>query len=355
MKNVDIVVYVLESTVLSGGIKNVLEQASRLTERGHEVHVFALGEKPDWISLNANFRRFANYSQMLRILKTLDAFKIATWWNTAAVVMNSCDPRQGGCGIPLYLVQDIEESYYSGHPEMQERVKLTYGFPMHLLTIAEWTEKQLAGRFGRQASNVSIAVDLELFKPNRTDNYDPHRIVACNRGSQPLKGYSITEQAVREVHRLIPQSSFVTYGVEDRLIADIPHRHLFKPDDQAVASLFADCGVFVQTSYHEGFGLPILEAMACGAPVVTTKAEGNEEFCRHGWNCFLADKGDTEQVTRGIVRVLSDRAFAEEIARNGRATALKYNWENVLQKLDAVFSETTSREGTGGTGESEWR
>ncbi|MGM0879651.1 MAG: glycosyltransferase family 4 protein [Bacillota bacterium] len=333
------VVYVLESTVLSGGIKNVFEQVDRLADLGYRTHLFALGDQPSWFPLNTKVRKFPNYAIMLKELKSMNAIKIATWWKTLPIVLNSCDPRQGGRGIPFYLVQDIEESYYPHWPAMQEKVRQTYRMPVHLLTIADWTAKQLKERFGRAASNISIAIDLNVFKPNRTDEYDPYRILACSRKSQHLKGFNLTLEAVNEVYRRFGTCSFITFGVEDPDVTEIPHNHYYGPDDRTVAELYANCGVFVQTSYHEGFGLPILEAMACGAPVVTTKAEGNEEFCRHGWNCFLTDKGDVEQVVEGITRVLTDKAFADYITFNGRETALRYNWPNVMIKLDAVFKD----------------
>jgi glycosyltransferase involved in cell wall biosynthesis len=336
MNNRDIV-YVLESTVLSGGIKNVFEHVDRLADFGYRTHLFALDEQPSWFPLKTKVRKFPNYAMMLKELKRMNAIKIATWWKTLSVVWNSCDPRQGGQGIPFYLVQDIEESYYPHWPAMREKVLETYRMPVHLLTIADWTANQLLERFGREAANISIAIDLDVFRPNRTHDYDPNRILACSRKSQHLKGFDITVEAVKEAYRKIGACSFVTFGLEDPEISDIPHFHYHGPDDQMVAGLYANCGVFVQTSLHEGFGLPILEAMACGAPVVTTKAEGNEEFCRHGWNCFLADKGDVQQVAEGITRVLTDKEFADYIAGNGRETALRYNWPNVLQKLDAVF------------------
>ncbi|WP_372660616.1 glycosyltransferase family 4 protein [Cohnella sp.] len=331
------IVYVLESTVLAGGVKNVFEQADRLADLGYRTQLFALGGQPEWFPLRTMIRQFPNYSIMSNELKEMDAIKVATWWKTAQVVWNCCDPKQGGCGIPFYLVQDIEESYYTHWPAMGDQVRQTYNIPMPILTIAEWTTNQLLEHYRRDAIPISIAIDQEVFKPCRSDGYDPYRIVACSRKSQPLKGYDITVQAVKAVYRELPQIAFDTYGLEDPGIYGIPGHHLFRPDDRTIAQLYSNCGVFVQTSYHEGFGLPILEAMACGTPVVVTRAEGNEEFCHHEKNCVMVEKGDVEGVAQGIVRVLTDREFAASISAQGRETARTYDWAKVLHRLDHIF------------------
>ncbi|CAM3878180.1 glycosyltransferase [Alicyclobacillus pomorum] len=331
------VIYVLERTGLSGGIKNVFEHVNRLHDSGYQVQLFALDNQPTWFPLRAPFRKFSNYEEMLPELRRMNAIKVATWWKTLSVVLDSCNSNLGGSGIPLYLVQDIEESYYPHSPEMQALVRNTYRSPAHLLTIADWTRRQLMERFQRQPTNISIAVDLELFKPNRTHDYDPFRILACSRGSQHLKGFSLTSEAVRSVCHHVPQASVMTFGIEQPHLNGIPHFHFSNPDDQTVAYLYANCGVFVQTSMHEGFGLPILEAMACGAPVVTTKAEGNEEFCINGTNCVLVEKGNIAGIVNGITRVLTDRDFANALSAHGRETALTYNWATVLFQLNNVF------------------
>lgn len=331
------IVYVLESTVLAGGIKNVFEQADRLTDLGYRTHLFALGEQPVWFPLRTKIRQFPNYLILSNELKKMNAIKVATWWKTARVVWNCCDPKQGGCGIPFYLVQDIEESYYPHWPAMGDQVRQTYRIPMPILTIADWTANQLSEHFEREAIPISIAIDPEVFRPCRSEDYDPYRIVACSRKSQHLKGYDITVQAIKAVYRELPEISFDTYGLEDPGISGIPGRHLYRPDDQTIARLYSNCGVFVQTSFHEGFGLPILEAMACGTPVVVTRAEGNEEFCHHEKNCVMVEKGDVNGVAQGIIRMLTDREFAASISAKGKETARMYNWPRVLQRLDQIF------------------
>jgi glycosyltransferase involved in cell wall biosynthesis len=66
-------------------------------------------------------------------------------------------------------------------------------------------------------------------------------------------------------------------------------RYVESPDDEQVNELFCQATVFVQTSVHEGFALPPLEAMATGAAVVCTDAHGNRDFCVDGVNCLMPE------------------------------------------------------------------
>lgn len=72
-------------------------------------------------------------------------------------------------------------------------------------------------------------------------------------------------------------------------------RYVERPSDEGVNELFNQATVFVQTSTHEGFCLPPLEAMATGGAVVCTDAHGNRDFCVDGENCLTRADGRSGQ------------------------------------------------------------
>ena len=91
--------------------------------------------------------------------------------------------------------------------------------------------------------------------------------------------------------------------------------------------------MFVQTSRHEGFCLPPLEAMAAGAPVVCTDAHGNRDFCRDGENCLMVEP-EPAAVAAGLERVLTDAALRERLVAGGLATVGEYAWERRIDQLE---------------------
>ena len=95
--------------------------------------------------------------------------------------------------------------------------------------------------------------------------------------------------------------------------------------------------LFVYPSLYEGFGLPPLEAMACGCPVVVSDAASMPEVC--GDAAQYVDPHDIDSIAHGIVRVLSDGARRRSLVARGLARSRLFNWERAAQDHIAVFEE----------------
>ena len=108
--------------------------------------------------------------------------------------------------------------------------------------------------------------------------------------------------------------------------------------DEEVAEQYRRAAVYVCASHAEGWGLPALEAMASGTPVVTTLHGGCEAYARDGLNCLTAPVADSPALQRGIARILSDRALCERLIRAGRDTAGQYSWPSAIDRFEAVCS-----------------
>ncbi len=121
------------------------------------------------------------------------------------------------------------------------------------------------------------------------------------------------------------------------------------PRDEQVNELYNTATVFVQTSRHEGFCLPILEAMAAGCPVITTDSHGNRDFCRDGDNCVIVPQDDDAALAEAIERLLGDADERERLAQAGLRTAAQYRWPDVLNSVAEFYESVASAGSTGRT------
>jgi glycosyltransferase involved in cell wall biosynthesis len=102
---------------------------------------------------------------------------------------------------------------------------------------------------------------------------------------------------------------------------------------------------FVYPSLYEGFGLPPLEAMACGTPTLVSSASSLPEVVGDG--ALVADPRDVEELGEGIVRLATDEGLRAELTARGRQRASQFTWERAARELLAVFAELAAE--TGGT------
>ncbi len=106
-------------------------------------------------------------------------------------------------------------------------------------------------------------------------------------------------------------------------------------DDRDLPALYAGAAVFVMPSLYEGFGLPPLEAMACGAPVICSNAASLPEVV--GDAALLVDPRSVDEMAAAIQRVLSDAALRDELRAKSLARAAQFSWERAAYETLAVY------------------
>jgi glycosyltransferase involved in cell wall biosynthesis len=91
---------------------------------------------------------------------------------------------------------------------------------------------------------------------------------------------------------------------------------------------------FVYPSLYEGFGLPVLEAMACGCPVITSNISSLSEVAEAA---ILIDPYDTNEITNALKKVLTDLNFSQELKEKGFKLVQKFSWQKSAQKILEIF------------------
>jgi glycosyltransferase involved in cell wall biosynthesis len=118
------------------------------------------------------------------------------------------------------------------------------------------------------------------------------------------------------------------------------HKHVrffgFVPD-QTLAALYRLAAVFVFPSLYEGFGLPPLEAMASGTPVITSNVSSLPEVV--GDAALMIDPHDPAAIADAMRRVLDDEGLRADLKKRGLARAREFSWERSIRRVREIYSE----------------
>jgi len=179
----------------------------------------------------------------------------------------------------------------------------------------------------------------------------PDRFILYAASSLPHKNHERLFQAFRQVRDRMPGLKLVLIGARDKgettlihmiqaigIEADVLLLGWLPFED--VPSIYRACEAFVFPTLHEGFGLPVLEAMACGIPVVCSKIEPLLEVA--GDAVLFVDPTSPDGIAAGILSALSDKTVRVQLIQKGLARAKEFTWESTarstLQFLKSVHS-----------------
>jgi alpha-1,3-rhamnosyl/mannosyltransferase len=107
--------------------------------------------------------------------------------------------------------------------------------------------------------------------------------------------------------------------------------------DEEMRALYSSCKIFVYPSLYEGFGLPPLEAMACGAPVVASRIAAHEEVL--GDHARLVDPMDERGLAAAIVKLLEDNMTRNGLAKSGLTHAANFSWRKTAEITWGVYED----------------
>lgn len=266
---------------------------------------------------------------------------LATWWETAEWVW-ALPPSKG---MKAHFMQDYE--IWAGHVE---RVDATCRLPVPKIVIAKWVANLLSSRFGQDPiALIPNSVDTQLFSAApRGKQRVP--TVGLTYTSMHNKGADISIKAIEIARRQVPALRVISFG-SHAPVPELPlprdSEFFFRVPDRELSSLYASCDAWLFGTRIEGFGLPILEAMACRTPVIGTPAGAAPELLSHGGGIQVPME-DPEAMARAILQIcrLSDKAW-RSLSDAAHLTATSYSWEDATDRFESALEQI--RTGTAST------
>jgi glycosyltransferase involved in cell wall biosynthesis len=260
-------------------------------------------------------------------------------------------------GLTCPSVVTFHDPTFFTLPHLHERAKVAYfsraartgirraAFTVTPSAYAMRGAIEVAGADSRRIDVVPHGVDHSLYRPGRGPSSERPYILFVGtlepRKDVPtlITAYErLAHQGRTEELVLAGPPGWGTAAVDaalERLGHGSVRRLGFVPEEEKI-TLYQGASLVVYPSIAEGFGLPVLEAMACGAPVVTTKGSATEEVAGDG--ALLVEPGDAEGLVQAMRKVLEDPGLASELGRRGQLRAGPYTWGAAAERMVSVWS-----------------
>lgn len=352
------ITFVIPFAGLHGGIRVAAIYATRLAARGHEVRVVSQpARRRRWTRRVKDALRgrpappapaastlFEPLGEAHRVLErprpvTFDDVGpadvvVATWWETAEWVA-ALPPE---AGRPVYLLQDYE--CFPDQP--RDRVAATYHLGFRMLAVSGYIRDVIAREHGVEGIELlPNGVDMAQFDaPDRGRN--ARFTLGVMHQREPRKNLPLALEVLARARREIPELEIVSFGRDqprDALALPPGARFEQRPPQDCIPALYAACDAWLFTSRNEGFGLPILEAMACGTPVLATRAGAAPDILRDGANGFLLEDDPAAFLDR--VHRMRDMPEAEwrAMSRAARETARARDWDRAVTRFETLLAQ----------------
>lgn len=333
----------------TGGYKVVYEYANRLVAEGHKVNIVYSGslfwsKKSLYFKLTNCFR----YIQML-----FNGYGCRKWFNLDKRVKEHLTFSLNYRHIPksdIYVctspytamyVKDYptEEKYYliqdyeNWGAVTDDKLIETYHYPLRKIVISNWLARLIEEK-GCSYTLIPNGFDLEYFKKSTPiEQRDKYTIGIMYRPAA-VKGFDYGLKALEIVKEKFPLLKVNVFGIEQRP-ARLPEwfQYFQMPDKATHNRIYNESSIYIGCSNVEGWGLPIGEAMICGAAVACTDNKGYLEMAKDGETALVSPIKDSKALAENIIRLINDDELRYRIATNGNRFIQRFTWDESYAKL----------------------
>lgn len=215
------------------------------------------------------------------------------------------------------------------------------------LTVSHFTRKETEHFLELSAERLTVtplAHDQQLFYPRTAGETAkvrrrfalPERYFIFVGSGDPRKNFNVIPRALKQADLRIP---VVLVGWSGWSSAETSKKGLIPIgyiDDEDLAALYSGAMALIYPSVYEGFGLPVLEAMACGCPVVCSRQASLPEVAGSD-ALYLEDPSNSAELALLLQNVNDQPALRQRLAESGRIRAAEFSWERTARKTSQVF------------------
>ena len=329
--------YILPHKFLTGGIKVLLSQMKALRVRGHKIHAIFRGKDnesvlPDWFDIEVDKEILVPLDKSyLDYISDCDV--IVCGFFNQLIELNKSEK-------PIVYIEQGSEFLFGDYKDLSSDsgyrldMKKAYLSNCHLVSISRTINRILKARFNKESYIIPNFVDTDIYYP--VDHKFNNSILLVGNPSLNFKGFNTAMEALQKLwnSEVKFNVNWVCQTKPNIIGINFPINFIENSSQEKLAEYYRKSDLFLFTSIYEGFGMPPLEAMASGTPVVTTKCGGIEEFVKPDYNALVAEVYDTDSLATLISYLLSNKDMRDILSKNGRETALKFNKNKIISRLE---------------------
>lgn len=337
-------------TLSMGGAQRMLaELVNGLVERGHDVTI---------LMPRCGIIEYAMKAKIIRTRQLdyidVDEFPQSDFIisNYYTIVSGSQVASEQGKGVHIRLSLCYEPSFLPNN----DITFRTYHLTRHLLVLSAWQQQLIALNHGVMGHIVPVGISPSFRNEHVRDRQNRLHISAILR--RPEWGHVWHREQDYLLYHLqlikaqypdvsinifTPPYEYSTSPYLQSLKKQYDFRFLQPVDDKAMSRHYSEAHIFVSSSTYDTAQIPGLEAMRCGAALVTTYAGGNMDYCRNGDNCLLSYRYENN-LSDHIRQLIENPALRKKLAAAGEDEAAKWTWKRSLDKFeDALYAITGKR------------
>ena len=336
------------SSVMSGGGAVACRFANWLCQLGVEVVIYSADEIPDWTDLLPRFRQIADERERCKAISEdiIIAFSVL---ELPGLLQHHVRPKR-----IFHLAQVIEDFHYHGHSFaslMQPKgiFRILHALPVGRLAVSRHIHDYLQEHYQQKSLLVENGVDHHIFHPRRKPTISD-RLVVLTVGSPErlLKGVAEVKSALTIFAQQNPGfqcqlivASGQDIALEKRLAAptDMTLTYLTNLSPAEMAGLYQRVDVYVNAAWYEGFGLPTIEAMASGVPVVQSDNKGLDGVVKDGHDCLLVPPANPQAIAIALGKLVGHPELRQKLIANGLGTAAEFSQLRQYDSFVTAFEE----------------
>ncbi|MCF6298210.1 MAG: glycosyltransferase, partial [Flavobacteriaceae bacterium] len=343
-----------DSHVIGGGNLIITKYINWLAELGYNVDLISFGLKPEWVNLNANFKSISTIEDLR--LPEEDNFVVI-----AGSIWEIPELLQRVNSSNVFLFCQGYEGYHYGKDFLSATSDKSFfdqmhSLPFQVIGVSTHLVELFSSKFNKESYYIPNSINHSIFKQTIEYSEKSNSIVFIGNPMHPLKGFNYLLQSVQN----LANSKFLTEKIKLIVItgSDVNLRKVREVLDSSgiddfelhtrlsrseVAEKINKSKLLVCASWYEGFSLPVLEAMNCGTPVITTANQGAESFCINEYNSLIVNFGDINSLVQRIVAVFTNRINLEQLIENAKNTAAFFTESTSFKSFVNSFSKITNK------------